>query len=66
MTVTINGEDRLIPGDPALNSLLNELGLSGKPVVVELNKEALPPSQFDGCQLSDGDQLEIIVIAAGG
>lgn len=66
MKLTINGEDREAPDDFALKSLLAELGLAGKPVVVERNREALPPSQFDKCQLADGDQLEIIVIAAGG
>ena len=66
MTLTINGEEREVIDDFALTSLLADLGLAEKPVVIELNREALPPSQFRECQLSDGDQLEIIVIAAGG
>ncbi len=66
MTLTINGEKREVTDDFALTSLLAKLGLAEKPVVIELNHEALPPSQFHECQLCDGDQLEIIVIAAGG
>ncbi|MFT6864802.1 MAG: sulfur carrier protein [Akkermansiaceae bacterium] len=66
MTLTINGEDLEVSDDFTLNNLLSDLGLAEKPVVIELNREALPPSQFRECPLSDGDQLEIIVIAAGG
>ena len=66
MNLTINGENRQFEGDLTLQTLLGELGLAGKPVVVELNKTALAPSEFGSQQLSDGDQLEIITIAAGG
>jgi sulfur carrier protein len=49
-----------------LKALLRELGLDEKPVVVELNREALAPSEFETRELCDGDQLEVITIAAGG
>ena len=65
MTLTINGEPREVADDLTISSLLESLGLGGKPVVVELNQEALSPSEFSK-RLSDGDKLELITIAAGG
>ncbi|MGC6427058.1 MAG: sulfur carrier protein ThiS [Akkermansiaceae bacterium] len=65
MTLTINSETRDFPSLLTLPALLEKLDLAEKPVVVELNAKALSPSEFDQ-PLNDGDQLEIIVIAAGG
>lgn len=66
MTITINGEAREFDSPPTLPTLLQTLGLEGKPVVVEHNQEALSPSEFPDRKLVDGDRLEIITIAAGG
>jgi len=66
MTLIINGEARVFQTTLTLQTLLTKLGLDGKPVVVELNQEALAPSEFPNLDLADGDQLEIITIAAGG
>lgn len=66
MTLLINGEKRQFSESMNLIQLLSELGFSEKPVVVELNQEALSPSEFSKRELSDGDEVEIIAIAAGG
>lgn len=66
MTLTINGETRKFNSGLNIQTLLVELGLADKPVVVELNQKALAPSEFESQNLSDNDQLEIITIAAGG
>ena len=65
MTLSINGETKEFAAILTLPALLRDLQLEGKPVVVELNREALSPSEFDR-NLNNGDQLEIITIAAGG
>lgn len=65
MTLSINGETKEFATILTLPALLRDLQLEGKPVVVELNREALSPSEFDR-NLNNGDQLEIITIAAGG
>ncbi|MDB4435886.1 sulfur carrier protein ThiS [Akkermansiaceae bacterium] len=67
MTLTINGvvKELQTSGPLTLSALLDTLGLAGKPVVVELNREALSPSEFK-INLNNGDQLEVITIAAGG
>ncbi|HAE18923.1 MAG: thiamine biosynthesis protein ThiS [Verrucomicrobiaceae bacterium TMED137] len=66
MNLTINGETRKFNSGLNIQTLLVELGLADKPVVVELNQKALAPSEFESQNLSDNDQLEIITIAAGG
>ncbi len=66
MTLTINGEKRDFPPALSLQQLLHELGLEAKPVIIELNEEALSPSEYESRQLSEHDQIEIITIAAGG
>lgn len=66
ITLTINGETKQTTEGILLRSLLSDLGLGDKPVVVELNREALSPSEFETQPLNEGDELEIITIAAGG
>jgi len=66
ITLTINGEQQEVEKGLSLKSLLIKLGLGEKPVVVELNRQALSPSEFEEKTLIEGDELEIITIAAGG
>ena len=66
ISLTINGEAREAANAIALKTLLSDLGLGDKPVVVELNRQAISPSEFENQILSEGDELEIITIAAGG
>ncbi|MCH1510101.1 MAG: sulfur carrier protein ThiS [Akkermansiaceae bacterium] len=66
ITLTINGEQQEVVKELSLGSLLINLGLGEKPVVIELNRQALSPSEFEEKILNEGDELEIITIAAGG
>ena len=66
MTIQLNGKDHPLESGMTVLELLNSIGLAEKPVVVELNKNALFPREYSEKKLSDGDQLEIITIAAGG
>ncbi|MEP4078874.1 sulfur carrier protein ThiS [Haloferula sp.] len=67
MTLTINGSARTIDHQElAIDALLTELGLAGKPVVVELNREAVLPTAYSSTSVTDGSELEIVTIAAGG
>ena len=50
----------------ALPDFLGELGLKLGKVVVELNGNALTPSEAKSAQIQDGDRLEIVRIVAGG
>ena len=66
MQVILNGQPHPLSQTHTLESLLQSLGLSGKPVVVELNREAIFPRNFPEITLADGDRLEIVTLAAGG
>ena len=50
----------------SIYEFLERLNLMPKSGVVELNQEAVSPSQFIDIQLKDGDKMEIVKIVAGG
>ena len=66
MRIILNGNDHPMAEDNTITELLGSLGLANKPVVVEHNKVALFPRDYDSTVLKDNDSLEIITIAAGG
>jgi sulfur carrier protein len=67
MTLTINGTPRTFEATEfKIDDLLKELGLAGKPVVVELNREAVLPADYSSTTVADRSELEIVTIAAGG
>lgn len=67
MTLQINGDARNFPeAEMTLAQLLDAIGLAGKPVVVELDREPVLPAQLGSTTVTDGSVLEIVTIAAGG
>jgi sulfur carrier protein len=67
MTIQLNGESRSFDaGALTLSALLDLLGLDGKPVVVELDREAVFAKDYAGTEVKDGAKVEIVMIAAGG
>jgi sulfur carrier protein len=67
MTLHLNGESRPFDADVStVARLLDTLGLSGKPLVVELDREPVFPADYGHTALRDGAAVEIVVIAAGG
>ena len=66
MTIKLNGKEHPTAPSTSVESLLQSLSLSDKPVVVELNKKALFPREYADITLNHDDTVEIITIAAGG
>lgn len=67
MKVTINSVQQDFPEDTLpLTELIKHLHLSGQPVVVELNGEALLVKEVNDTQIKDADRIEIVRIVAGG
>jgi thiamine biosynthesis protein ThiS len=64
--LVVNGDGRNMPPGTTVAGLLVELGLEGRPVLVERNGEALFPRDFGATALGDGDRLEIVRMVAGG
>ncbi|MBU0689226.1 MAG: sulfur carrier protein ThiS [Gammaproteobacteria bacterium] len=66
ITVSINGASRQLTTALNIDSLLEEMGLTGKRIALERNGEIVPRSQFASQQLEDGDILEIVAAVGGG
>ncbi|WP_395738760.1 sulfur carrier protein ThiS [Prosthecobacter sp.] len=66
MTITLNGQKRELEAPQTVRSLLDLVGLGGKPVVVEQNQVALLPREIEAASVSDGDVIEVVQITAGG
>ena len=66
MTITLNGEKREFENLRTLTDVLREIGLDGRPVVVEQNQRALFPREIPDAVVADGDVIEIVQVTAGG
>lgn len=65
-TITLNGSPHPVSAETTVASLLDSLGLAGKPVVVELDGEAVFPRDHPQTRIVDGARVEIVTLAAGG
>ena len=66
MTITLNGEKREFASVATIADVLEQIGLGGKPVVVEQNQRALFPREIPAAPVVDGDVIEIVQVTAGG
>ena len=66
MNVTINGEPHETRGAADIAALVEVLGLPPQATLVEHNGVALRRDEWGGRVITEGDQLEIIRIVAGG
>jgi thiamine biosynthesis protein ThiS len=65
MKVFINGEARDFHGT-SLTELITQLDLPPARIAVELNREVVRRSDWDGIMLKDDDRLEIVHFVGGG
>lgn len=65
-TILLNGNPHPIGQALPLKNLLESLGFAGKPVVVELNEQAVYPRDYAATRVQPGDTVEIVALAAGG
>jgi thiazole synthase len=66
MIVYVNGETRDCAENSRVADVVADLGLTGKKIAIELNKEILPFQQYDTQALQSGDRLEIVHAIGGG
>lgn len=64
--IQVNGEDRTVPDDATLASLVEALGLDPRKVAIERNLEIVPKSLHTTTTLTDGDRIEIVQFVGGG
>ena len=65
-SVTANGREIATGLPVSLHGFLKAQGMLPRSVVVELNGEAVPPSEFADRELKAGDSMEIVKVVAGG
>lgn len=65
MNLIVNGQPTESQASTVIG-LLTQLDLAGRPVLVERNRVAIFPREFETTSLHDGDEIEIIQLAAGG
>ncbi|GGZ53149.1 sulfur carrier protein ThiS [Lysobacter xinjiangensis] len=64
--ILLNGEPRDLPGDADIQRLLEQEGLAGRRVAVEVNGEIVPRGRHAGHALRAGDRVEIVHALGGG
>ncbi|MEM1354908.1 MAG: sulfur carrier protein ThiS [Planctomycetota bacterium] len=65
MEVKINGE-RQKTAAPTIAALLEELGLAGQAVAVEVNQAVVPKKRHGETVLNPGDRVELVTLVGGG
>jgi thiamine biosynthesis protein ThiS len=66
ISLTLNGESRIVGAGLTVADLVREIGLDPKKVAVERNLEIVPRSALADVMLTEGDQLEIVHFVGGG
>lgn len=64
--LTLNGEPRSLAAGATAADLVEELGLSGRRIAVEINEEIVPKSQLADTRLANGDHIEVVHAIGGG
>ena len=66
MKIQLNGNPHEIETTMTVSDLLESIGFAGKPVVVELDEQAIFPRDYPTIVVGDGARIEIVTLAAGG
>jgi thiamine biosynthesis protein ThiS len=66
MKIQLNGHPHQLSSVITLDELLQSIGFGGKPVVVELNEQAIFPRDYSRILIQDSARVEIVTLAAGG
>lgn len=66
MEIIVNGESRQIAEPYSVAQLVEEMGLTGRRLAVEVNLEIVPRSRHASHRLQAGDRVEIVHAIGGG
>jgi len=66
MKIMVNGQERSLGAPVTVAALLDELGVGGKRVAVEVNQEIVPRSRHAEHVLNDRDRVEVVFAIGGG
>jgi sulfur carrier protein len=66
MKIMVNGQEQALPAPVTVAALLEQLGMAGKRVAVEVNREIVPRSRHGEFELKDRDRVEVVFAIGGG
>ena len=66
MHIFLNGEDKSLDSPLTVAQLLVQLGLTERPVAVEINQEIVPRSRHAEHRLQERDRVEVVMAIGGG
>ncbi len=66
MKISVNGDIREYREGSVVADVVEDMGLTGKRIAIELNKEILPFDQYGKQSLNENDQMEIVQAIGGG
>ncbi|MDN6322769.1 MAG: sulfur carrier protein ThiS [Halomonas sp.] len=64
--IRLNGEPHTLSSGLTAADLVEQLGLGGRRIAVEINEEIVPRSQHADTRLVDGDHVEVVHAIGGG
>ena len=66
MIVTVNGEERSLPADATVASLVEDLSPPSRGVAVAIDGEVVPRAEWPATALQDGARVEVVAAIQGG
>ena len=66
MEITVNGQQQNVPDAYTAAQLVDDMGLAGKRIAMEINLEIVPRSIYAQHTLQSGDKIEIVHAVGGG
>lgn len=66
MHIQLNGEQHELPPAATVATLIENLGLTGRRLAVEVNEDIVPRSLHSEHQLNNGDRVEVVHAIGGG
>lgn len=65
-SIIVNGTARPLPVAGSLAEVLEQAGLAGRPVAVEVDGAVVPRGRFQERLLRGGERIEIVTFVGGG
>jgi sulfur carrier protein len=66
VNILLNGAIHSLPEHSKVADLIEQLGLTGQRLAIEINGDIVPRSQHATLELKDGDKVEVVRAIGGG
>ena len=66
MNIILNGKPHSLENTTTIEQLIDQLGLAGKRVAVEVNLDIIPRSEHGQRLLNENDKVEVVHAIGGG